>query len=60
MQQKKRLFAVRHTTSGKTSGAFFSSKKEAKDERDRLNSNQPGEPQYVVTVGPDHQRYKQH
>jgi len=60
--QTKKLFAVKDSVTGKTTGTFFGNKKEAKDERDRLNNEQPGNAgRFVVTVGPDHQRYnKQH
>lgn len=59
MQQKK-LFAVKDSVTGKLTPRFFSSKKEAKDERDRLNSEQSGEAgRFTVAVGPDHKRYKQ-
>lgn len=59
MQQKK-LFALKDSVTGMMSPRFFSNKKEAKDERDRLNSEQPGNAnRFTVTAGPDHKRYKQ-
>lgn len=60
MQKEKRLFAVGDSVTGKVTGNFYSNKREAKDERDRLNNAQPGSTsRFMVVVGPDHQRYKQ-
>lgn len=51
---KLRLFTLRDTTTNKTvPDLYFSSKPEAKRERD---SREAGK--YVVTTGPDHRRFE--
>lgn len=60
METKKRLFAVRHHASRKSLNEFFSSKFEAKKRRNELNGQHEHTGWYVVTVGPDHKRYKPH
>jgi len=56
----KRLFEVRGrlgSAGHKCRGAYFESKQEAKQLRDQLNVELPGN-NYHVTKGPDHRLYK--
>lgn len=53
---KLRLYSLRAQSSTKhVQDLYFSDKKEAKAERDKRNAEGGN---YVVTVGPDHHRFK--
>lgn len=54
---KLRLFAVRHGTTRQLQPGFFSDKKAAHAERDRLNKEADSPTAYCVTRGPDHRLY---
>lgn len=53
-----RLFTIKKPNGFVVKDLFFSNKKAAKEERDRLNSAEG--PGHTVTNGPDHRRAKTH
>lgn len=54
-----KLFIVVDTMRpGATPTTFFSNKKDAKAERQRLNEDNNAELRFIVSPGPDHHNYK--